>query len=109
MTSMTCPSCGHTDDCEIDARHAVLTCTECKARIAFGALMPRVVIEPHVDRRFVTLRFQTAANGQVALTQHVLDREFAYAVAREIASITAPPKTSADASAAAARPELASD
>lgn len=90
---MTCPACGHVADFEGEPHREVLHCTECRARIAWGVLMPRVVVEPHRDRRFAILRFCTVANGQSAIVEHVLDKEFAFQVAKEIASITAPPKS----------------
>jgi hypothetical protein len=91
MTAMTCPFCHDVSDFDGEPQRQVLTCTECGARIAWGVLMPRVVVEPHVDKRFIVVRVQTVANGQAAIVQHVLDKEFAHQVAREIASITAPP------------------
>jgi hypothetical protein len=90
--TMTCPACGDTKPCEFEPHREVLNCTECGARIAYGILMPRVTVEPHKDRRFVTVRVETIANGQRATVEHVLDKAFGFACAREIASITAPPK-----------------
>lgn len=92
MSLLTCPACGHQADFEGEPHREILNCTECRSRIAYGVLMPRVVVEPHKDKRFVIVRVETVANGQRSLVEHVLDKQFGHAVAKDIASITAPPR-----------------
>ncbi len=74
---MICPKCSHEAEC--DASHETVRCSECESIIAHGVLMPRVVVEPDADRRFVVVRFDS--------TEYRLEREYGKAVAVNIASL----------------------
>ena len=58
-TTITCLACGHADavqhNSELDDRaffaSEIFRCSECNARMAFGKLMPRIVVEPYEDAR----------------------------------------------------------
>lgn len=51
--TVSCMACGHTDDVSVPESqasapldHGVFECSECNARMAFGRLLPRIVVEP---------------------------------------------------------------
>lgn len=74
----TCPACGHTDRFDGKVEESVIQCSECKARIGYGALMPRVVVEPH--DRWITIRFD---DGEAIK----LDHDFAAMIGKSLISI----------------------
>jgi hypothetical protein len=80
-----CRRCGHVDEVKDDAGQPmnpaehVLTCDVCQARIAYGELQPRVIVEPHTDRRYVLV--------QIGETSHALDLAHAAGFAKAILSI----------------------
>jgi len=79
--NFTCPKCAHEaewvgPDAPTDC---VLRCEECKSRIAFGMLMPRIVVQPASDPRFREVHF-----GDVIVT---LDGDLAAMLAQNILSI----------------------
>jgi hypothetical protein len=82
-TTVTCPSCSHADVYPGDAKAEVITCDQCRARIAYGHLMPRWVNEPATDPRFIKIKV-----GDFVLT---LDREFARTIALDILSVCPAP------------------
>lgn len=76
---LACRRCGHQDDAPEGALDGVVTCDVCGARIAFGRTIPRVLIEPTSDSRFVSLSF----DGVLLL----IDRPFANILGRELLSV----------------------
>ena len=80
-----CRRCGHVDEVRdadgnpMDPSVEVLTCNVCQARIAYGELQPRVIVEPHTDRRYVLV--------QIGETSHALDLAHAAGFAHAILSI----------------------
>lgn len=95
--SITCPVCGveeaSPDEMPMPPLHDIglFRCEACGARVVFGKVAPRIVIEPYVERgvRFVRLRFQdpkTKADIHVA----DLDPQFAVIVTKNILSISVP-------------------
>ena len=84
MAAMTCPNCRRKDDVEGDVTEppsdVLLGCTDCGARIAFGRLMPRVVISPaDHDSRFVVVAFDGA--------HFLLDKDLARGIGHNLLSI----------------------
>lgn len=56
--NVQCLACGHTAPTHVQEgeaadphEHGVFVCGECTARMAYGTLLPRVVVEPFVDER----------------------------------------------------------
>lgn len=85
----SCPSCGHTAPYGNPKGH-VIKCGKCEARIAHGVAMPRVIVEPAPDRRFVTLSFQRWDADQskwVASYQVVVDKDYGQAIWHNVQSI----------------------
>lgn len=95
-----CMACGH--EAEVTHEHPASTeeilatnifrCDECGARMAFGHLMPRVVVEPFRDDNgvgWVRFRFQDPVTKA---DQHVvdLDPQFAAMIAKGALSIVIP-------------------
>jgi len=87
--SLKCPDCGHEDGVSDDPRASIYTCDECKARIAFGVLMPRLIIEPHPeDARFIRVRVLHVVDGQrVEVVAVTIDRPLGGMLARELLSV----------------------
>lgn len=61
--NVTCLACGHTANVADGPafEDSCLRCDECGARMSFGKLMPRVVVEPYIDERnirWLRRRFQ---------------------------------------------------
>jgi hypothetical protein len=79
VVRLSCRRCGHSDDAPEEFLHGIATCDRCGARIAFGRTMPRVIIEPSDDPRFVCVLFDGVAV--------LLDRAFANLVGRELISV----------------------
>jgi len=84
LDRLSCRRCGHEDELPrgLLADEEVLRCDVCGARIAFGQTMPRVVIEPYRDPRFVVV---TIDNVTV-----IFDRAYAALIAKHLASVTWP-------------------
>jgi hypothetical protein len=87
MATLVCRRCGHFDEATEEILAGVATCDRCGARVAFGRTIPRVVIEPASDPRFLIVTFDGVAV--------MLDREFAYTLGRNLVSVCPPPETSA--------------
>lgn len=89
VPDFVCPACGHT--APYGNPHAdVLRCSECESRIAYGVPMPRVVVEPCGDRRFVKLRFESWDKGVKAwraVYEAVVDRGYGLAIWHNVQSI----------------------
>lgn len=92
--TITCLSCRHAfqvaakSGCEC-AADDVYRCLECGARMAFGKLMPRIVIEPFVDERgirWVRKRYQDPITKADLYVVDV-DREYALMEAKQILSL----------------------
>lgn len=73
-----CRRCGHVDDAPIELLADVATCDQCGARIAFGRTMPRIIVEPTADPRFVCV----SIDGVLL----ILDRAYGSMVGRELAA-----------------------
>lgn len=89
---VVCLACGHAADVPgPPPEESILVCGECNARVSFGRLMPRVVVEPNVSdhRRWLRLRFQDASTK---LDVHVvdLDAQYAASLAKNILSLVIP-------------------
>lgn len=83
-----CGYCGHESEVEHDPGRTILKCSECGTRIAFGSTMPKVYVTPHVDRRFLSVKFEPRRGGDVV--EVTLDRQFWGDVAIEVLSVAAP-------------------
>ncbi len=79
----TCPRCGHTDEMPDGdpPEDSVLRCSECGAWIAFGELMPRLVVQPD-GTRWITIAFDDQT--------FKLPRALADALAVNLRSLTDP-------------------
>lgn len=86
----TCPACGHQAVLPSGqaASESVLICGECKSRIAYGQVNPRVLILPDAtDKRFMVLRFDLVSDGKTTSVEHRIDRGYGVAVAQNVASV----------------------
>jgi hypothetical protein len=97
---ITCLACGHADAVQNESgleapaffETNVFKCSECGARMAYGKLAPRVVVEPFTDERgchYIRHRFQdpiTKADLFVA----DLDPQYAAMVAKAGISLVIP-------------------
>ncbi len=99
-TNIECMACGHEAPVTHDApatpeeirASAIFRCDECGARMAFGALMPRVVVEPYTDgagRAWARFRFQDPITKQDTFVRD-LDPQFAAMVAKGVLSLVIP-------------------
>lgn len=89
LAPFTCPACAHTSPYG-NARGEVLRCSECTSRIAFGRAMPRVVVQPCEDRRFVQITFSTwdeASNDWKAAYTTTVDKDYGQAIWHNVQSI----------------------
>lgn len=94
---MTCLACGHvasvakTDDCDcLDC--GIFRCDQCRARMSFGVLMPRVVVEPFIDargRQWLRRKYQ---DPKTKADLYVIDVDPQYAAmeAKQILSLVIP-------------------
>ena len=85
----TCPACAHTSPYG-NARGEILRCSECTSRIAFGQAMPRVIVQPSNDRRFVTLTFQhwsPETHDWVTAYEAQVDHDYGRAIWHNVQSI----------------------
>ena len=62
-TQAKCLACGHADEIADSPalEDSIRNCTECNARMTYGALAPRIVVEPFDDakgRRWIRIRRQ---------------------------------------------------
>ena len=87
MTSFTCPTCATTaelvageDGTTVNPSSEITRCDSCKTLLAYGTPMPRIVIEPATDDRFVVMKVGDAI--------FVLEKTFAKAVGHNLTSIT---------------------
>jgi hypothetical protein len=82
----SCPRCGHEAQTDTALGEGVFKCGVCHTRIAFGQVVPRVVIQPGTPSpKFVTVSFDG--------TPQIVDCEHAFRIAYELLSIM--PKTNA--------------
>jgi hypothetical protein len=89
MTRLSCRRCGHSDEAPEGILEGVASCDQCGARIAFGQTIPRILIEPTSDDRFVCVMFDGVAV--------VLDREFGHLLGKELLSVCRAPEPKAPA------------
>jgi len=73
----------------------VSQCMACHARVAFGELMPRVVVQPHTDKRFVVMTITDqnvlGSDGKPPAAdppQIVIDRALAKTIAQALFSVS---------------------
>ena len=93
-TQVTCPACDHVDDVVndtdlIDAAfimNVCLRCDHCGARISFGRLMPRIVVEPYTSNDGATFTRVRIQDPQTKEDIHRLDVDPQYgaAIARDL-------------------------
>jgi transcription elongation factor Elf1 len=94
MSDFTCPTCAHCAPTDFDPKEAVVKCSECATRIAYGVAAPHVVIEPSgVANRTVTIRLsgvaiQTKSGETVDLADIVVDKPFARLWGEALTSIS---------------------
>ncbi len=87
--AFTCPACAHTAPYG-NATGEVLRCSECTSRIAFGRAMPRVIVQPCDDRRFVSIKFQSwsvEAHDWVTAHEAEVDKDYGQAIWHNVQSI----------------------
>ena len=84
---LTCAACGHADDVPDDPAQSVYTCSECRARTAFGVLMARVTHLPHSDRRFVVAQFEHGQGEKRVEVSFAFDREYGAEIALDLLSV----------------------
>lgn len=88
-----CMACGHEAACAgvVAPENEVLRCDECGARMSFGRLMPRFIVEPHEEggRRWLRIRVQHHVTPD---DEHILDLDAQYAasLAKNILSLVIP-------------------
>jgi hypothetical protein len=94
LLSVTCLACNHhalvRGSEPIEA--SVFVCDECGARMAFGKLAPRVVIEPAVDQKgnfLLRTRYQCPKTKQELFVAD-LDPMYALAIAKNVLSLVVP-------------------
>ena len=82
-----CPICATPEATPLDGAEPVFDptaeiarCDTCKTILAYGTPMPRIVIEPASDDRFVLMRVSGAI--------HILEKSFARALGHNLTSIT---------------------
>jgi hypothetical protein len=81
---LTCPGCGKVSPVNGDPAKLLIRCS-CGARVAYGTLMPKVVVSPHPeDARFCVVQTETKDGQRVTIT---LDNDLWAQVAHNIASI----------------------
>lgn len=87
--TVTCPACGHESESPAPLETAVFLCNQCNARLAYGAIAPRVVVEPtRHDSGYAMLRI--AFQDQVTKTttfETTLDAQHAFLLAKSIISV----------------------
>ena len=93
--SQQCPKCNTATMEEKSA--GISQCVACNTRVAFGELMPRVVVQPHTDKRFVVMTITdqnvNGGNGEPPPTdpvQIVIDRPLAKMIAQALFSVSRP-------------------
>jgi transcription elongation factor Elf1 len=84
--TITCLACAHEANVGPGPalEEGVFVCSECGARMAYGKLAPRIVVEPFVDamgREWVRYRFQDASTKREAYSVD-LDPQHAAMVAK---------------------------
>ena len=97
--TITCPACGDTHGApEGDAAflsRGISRCSVCDARIVYGELAPRVVIEPSSvatpvgPKDFMRLRFQDPATKEDVFVRDI-DPQHAFMIAQAIISMVRP-------------------
>jgi hypothetical protein len=92
MKEAKCLVCSHSAAIESDLSDGIYRCDECGARMVYGELAPRIVVEPEISitgRPLVAIRIQDARTRE---DEHVLrlDPQFAASVAKNILSLVIP-------------------
>lgn len=84
MATISCLRCHHKDELEAGdltaaevMRSGVFKCTQCKARMAYGHLVPRMVVSR--EDRFVTLSIDGV--------KHKMDRDFVVDLCANLLSV----------------------
>ncbi len=80
LNAVTCPACGVEEPFDDDGNEppplhevGLFRCNACDARVVYGKIMPRIVVEPYTDERGFTWlrrRFQDPVTGS---DLHVID------------------------------------
>ncbi len=85
MTTLSCLRCHHSDEVDTGGLSAeefasgcVLKCSECSARMAYGSLIPRMVVS--AEDKFVTLSIDGV--------KHRMDRAFALELCINLISVS---------------------
>ena len=81
MTTFTCPTCEDESDLPegVDPKAEVIRCDACKTRIAFGVPIPRALVAPVDDERFVIVSLDHLSC--------VLDKEYARELGKALQSV----------------------
>lgn len=97
--TITCPACGDTHEApggDVDfLAKGITRCSVCDARVVYGELAPRVVVEPSsVDtavgsKDFMRLRFQDPTTKADVFVRD-LDPQHAFMIAQAIISMVRP-------------------
>lgn len=83
----TCFKCS--SDEVSDNGAGIAQCKKCSAREAFGEAMPRIVVQPHDDPRFIVITVMDAPEHDPDTgKQLVLDKGLARMLASSLVSIT---------------------
>lgn len=95
MSPLACPACGTeqspTDPAVVLASE-ILRCTSCKARIAYGQIVPRIVVEPvHTEsqKTLIRVRFQDPVTMADQFSAD-MDPVFAAGLAKNILALVIP-------------------
>lgn len=97
---ITCLACGHKDAVphatELDDAKFfaswIFVCSQCRSRMSFGVLMPRVIVEPHCDeqgRQWLRRRFQDPKTKQDLYVIDV-DPQYAAMEAKNVLALVIP-------------------
>jgi|GEM_PF-4022496 len=94
MSEITCLACSHRAKVEAGPpfTESIFVCNECGARMVYGELAPRVVVEPRTDplgRAWVRVRFQDARTQRDMYTAD-LDPQHAAMLAKAQLSLVIP-------------------
>lgn len=98
IVSIKCLACDHVAEVSIEEPTAhpiddgIFKCHECGARMVYGELAPRIVVEPHVtknNQKLLRVRFQNQKTLEEVFVCD-LDPQFAASLCKNILSLVLP-------------------
>ena len=80
INSVTCPMCGVEEPFDADGQAppplhqvALFTCEACQARVVYGTVLPRIVVEPYCDTNGFTWVRKRYQDPRTREDKHVID------------------------------------